>query len=160
LRHFLSFKVRGRVLLLAVLAGLIVYMLLDRVLIPYRVVGISMEPSYSDGEMVLCWRGAYMFAAPDRGDVVFIRFGGSKLMLLKRVAGKPGDVIAFRKGVLWRNGRPVKESYVELPSHWNAAPQEVFPGNIFVVGDNRSMDVGNHFFGQVAADLVAGGPLW
>jgi hypothetical protein len=29
-----------------------------------------------------------------------------------------------------------------------------------VVGDNRSMPIENHYFGQAAMERIMGGPLW
>jgi hypothetical protein len=43
-----------------------------------------------------------------KGDVVIIRYSG-KTYYLKRIVALPGEVVAFRRGILYVNGKPQKE---------------------------------------------------
>jgi signal peptidase I len=81
-------------------------------------------------------------------------------MYLKRVAGLPGDTVEFRKGALFVNGERQEEPWLRLPCDWERKPQEVEPGFLFVVGDNRSMPIDQHEFGVVLRKRIFGGPLW
>jgi signal peptidase I len=135
-------------------------LLFTQVLIPLKIQGQSMEPTYRDGSFNLCWRGRYLFSAPQRGDVVAIRFAGRQVMLLKRVVALAGDTVAFRDGVLVVNGQPVAEPYVRMRSNWNLESRPVESGKVYVVGDNRSVPIERHHFGQVEQERIMGGVIW
>jgi signal peptidase I len=119
-----------------------------------------MVPTYESGQFVLCWRLRYVFREPRLGDVVMVRLAGPKVMYLKRIVALAGDTVAFRAGRLVRNGDPVSEPYVQGPCDWELAERTVEPGHVYVVGDNRSMPMDGHKFGQVSVKRLEGGPLW
>jgi signal peptidase I len=131
----------------AVILALMVIGLFRFILLPVRVSGISMEPTYHDCSVNLINRLAYLRQAPRRGDVVGIRFAGPSVMLLKRVVGLPGETIAFSDGRVVVNGMRLDEPYVKNPSDWERDPVTLGPDEYFVVGDNRSMPIQNHQFG-------------
>ena len=89
-----------------------------------------------------------------------IRYVGKRVALFKRIVGMPGDTIAFKSGVLFRNNIPVEESYVAGPCDWNLDSRVVDPGYVYVVGDNRSVDQDVHMFGEVKQSRILGVPLW
>ena len=92
--------------------------------------------------------------------MVAVRFAGSQVMLLKRVVAREGEQVEFREGKLFVDGREVVESYVRFPCNWNLASRRVEKDSVYVVGDNRSMPIENHHFGQASKIRVMGGPLW
>jgi len=69
-------------------------------------------------------------------------------------------VVEFRDGTLYVNGVEQIEPYVQLGCDWNLASRVVEPGHCYVVGDNRSMPMDQHRFGQTAVTRVVGAPLW
>ncbi len=81
-------------------------------------------------------------------------------MLLKRVVAREGEWVEFRDGKLFIDGEAIDEPYVRYPCAWNLPPRRVEKDAIYVVGDNRSMPVENHHFGQASKSRVVGGPLW
>ena len=119
-----------------------------------------MAPTYMDGGFNFCFKLRYIFSRPERGDIVAIRLAGERVMLLKRVVALEGDVVEFRNGDLFVNEDQVDEVYTRYPSNWNLAPREVGEGHIYVVGDNRSVPIDIHRFGQTPENRVVGGPLW
>ncbi|MDD3154353.1 MAG: signal peptidase I [Victivallaceae bacterium] len=135
------------------------YVVFGILLTPCVIDGASMEPTVRKRGVTLCWRWHYSFEKPKYGDVVIVRYVG-KTFFLKRIVGLPGDTIAFRDGVLIRNGKAVQESYVRFPSDWNLPERKVEPGHVYVVGDNRSMPLSQHKFGQVSEKRLYGVPLW
>ncbi|WP_448873723.1 signal peptidase I [Desulfobulbus propionicus] len=150
----------NRFFLLRVLALILATVLIfTQVLLPLRIEGQSMEPTYTNG-FNFCWRGRYLFASPQRGDVVVIRFAGHRVLLLKRIVALAGDTVAFAHGVLLVNGRPVNEPYVRFRADWNLEPRTVEPGKVYVVGDNRGVPMNRHHFGQVEQQRIVGGLLW
>lgn len=126
------------------------------ILLPIRVTGISMLPTYKDRSINLVDCLAYWDHEPRRGDVVSIRLAGRHLMLMKRIVGLPGETVAFDDGRVVINGNPLDEPYEKQPCDWNVAPVKLGPGMYFVVGDNRTMPAEDHVFGAVSRDRIVG----
>jgi signal peptidase I len=136
------------------------YLFFSQVCIPFHIRGFSMDPTYRDGGFNFCWRPRYWFMKPGHGDVVAVRLAGNRAMLLKRVVALEGQTVEFRGGRLFVEERLVEEPYMVRPCNWNLPPRTVQPGNLYVVGDNRSMPMENHDFGQTSLRRILGGPLW
>jgi signal peptidase I len=150
----------ARVVLLVVVCFILFYF----ILLPVRVQGISMLPTYQDHSINLINRLAYLFHEPQRGDVVAIKIAGPHIvhphnMYLKRIVGLPGETIEFRDGQLLINGQPIDEPYVVLRSNWNHEPEQIGSGEYYVVGDNRSMDFYGHEQGRAYRWQIVGKPL-
>ena len=156
---FPEFNRRYLVRLLCVAAGALIFFgLICR---PCVIHGASMEPTYPSVGFTFCWRPSFWFRKPKRGDVVIVSFYGHKTLLLKRLVALEGDTVAFRKGVLLVNGQELEGDWeVKGPCDWELPERTVEPGNIYVVGDNRSMSINEHIFGQVSAKRIEGAPLW
>lgn len=135
-------------------------------LLPARIDGISMEPTYSDRSFDFVNRLAYLAHEPRRGDVVGIRltppdgWSSPRIMYFKRVVGLPGEAISFVDGHALVNGRKLDEPYEKLPSDWNMAPVTLGRDEYFVVGDNRSMPREDHVFGKAKRSRIVGKALW
>lgn len=119
-----------------------------------------MEPTYQDGQFNFCWRFRHAFSQPRKGDIVVVRLAGKKIMLLKRVVALGGEEVEFREGELLVNGREVEEPYVCYPCGWNLSPRRVERGHVYLIGDNRSMPMEQHQFGQTPLNRIVGSPLW
>jgi signal peptidase I len=126
------------------------------VLLPLRLEGISMLPTYESGAMNFANRLAYLWSAPARGDVVAIRMAGLHLFYVKRIVGLPGERVEIVAGVVLVNGRPLIEPTVELRAPWNLPELTLGNDEYLVIGDNRSMAIENHDFGRVRRDRIAG----
>lgn len=129
------------------------------VLIPCVINGESMMPTFPAHGFTFCWRGKYLFSKPKRGDVVIIRYA-DRVFFLKRIVGLPGDMVEFRKGRLYINGKRQNEPYLHYICDWNLPARIVRPGHYYVVGDNRSQPIELHKFGQVLAEKIEGTPLF
>jgi hypothetical protein len=57
------------------------------ILVPLRLSGISMLPTYQDGTLNFVNRAAYWTREPKRGDVVAIRLAGPHAFYVKRIVG-------------------------------------------------------------------------
>jgi len=119
-----------------------------------------MEPAYGDGGFNFCWTLRYRLSPLQRHDVVAVRMAGRRAMYLKRVVAFAGETVAFVDGRLVVDGRPIPEPYVKGPCNWNLPPRRVDAGCVYVVGDNRSIPMEMHEFGQTEQSRVIGGPLW
>jgi signal peptidase I len=123
----------------------------------YTVTGDSMEPTLMAGDRVF-----YVgFAQADYGDLIIFDAGESYGLVIKRVAGLPGDTIEITAdGRLIRNGEAVEEGYMIPDPYGNSAmePITVESGKLFVLGDNRakSIDSRDVRLGQIPMGSVRG----
>ncbi len=125
-------------------------------LLPIRVEGVSMLPTYKENRVNFVNRAAYLFHPPRRGDVVAIRLAGEHIMYMKRIVGLPGETIAFHEGKVFINGQPLEEDYLRLPTNWEHPPERIGADEYFVVGDNRSMDWEDHLKGRAQREKIVG----
>ena len=160
IRQFFFPSLTPRFLIRVSVVALGAYFFFSNVLIPIHIRGTSMEPTYRDRTFNFCWRGSYLFSKPKRYDVVTVRFAGNKVMLLKRIVALEGEQVEFRGGKLMVEGKELEEPYVRLPCHWNLPPRQVDQGCVYVVGDNRSLPMETHHFGQASVKRIVGVPLW
>lgn len=123
---------------------------------PVRAHGISMEPTYAHGHLLLLNRLAYRWSDPVRGDVVAVRLAGGAAVLVKRVVGLPGERVAIRGGTVFVDGRVLEEPYVRKRAQWEVAETMLGPDEFLVIGDNRSMPAELHDFGRATRDRIAG----
>jgi signal peptidase I len=140
---------------LAVLVVLCI-VLFHFILLPVRVDGISMLPTYKDHSVNLVNRLAYLRHEPQRGDVVAVRLAGVHVMLMKRIIGLPGESVGFDHGRVLINGQPLNEPYEKWASDWTLPPKKLGPDEYFVVGDNRTMPWQEHEFGVAARERIVG----
>ncbi len=159
-RAFLLPKPTPRFLLRLASTALIVFVVCKYVLLPVVIDGESMLPTYASRRLNFCNRLAYRWSPPKRGDVVILRYGGTRWMLLKRVIAFAGETVSFEKGACLVDGKPLDEPYVAPGCDWNLPPHKVRPGHIYVMGDNRSVPAETHVGGEIAAARIAGSPLW
>ena len=131
------------------------------VLLPIKVVGISMAPSYRHGRLNFVNRLAYRTAKPQRGDVVAIRLAGASAALMKRIVGLPGETIAIDQGVVLINGQPLSEPYVKGErALWQEPEKKLAEDEYFVIGDNREMQQGQHDYGRANVSRILGKVLF
>ena len=129
------------------------------VCIPMRITGQSMEPAFHDQQFVFCWAPAYWFSSPKRFDSVFVKMTGKRVVLLKRVVALAGETIGFLNGQLMINGNRLNEPHVILQGDWNLPDRRVKNDCVYVVGDNRSVSMETHVFGQTSLKRILGKPL-
>jgi signal peptidase I len=126
------------------------------VLLPIRVEGASMWPTYKDHGINFVNRLAYAHHGPQRGDVVAVRTTGVHIMYMKRVIGLPGETVAFHDGRAVIDGKVLSEPYVNGPCDWEWPAETLKPDEYFCVGDNRSMSVSGHFFFKAPRSRIVG----
>jgi signal peptidase I len=126
---------------------------------PVRVEGTSMLPQLQDQDRLFINKFAYDVGTISRGDVVVFRYPRDETKsYIKRIIALPGDDLRIDHGVVWLNGKPLRESYVP---QWyrdeRSMPELVLPKNeYFVMGDHRSISSDSRDFGPVSRDLIYG----
>ena len=126
------------------------------VLLPIRVDGISMLPTYHTGQVNCINRLAYLRHEPQRGDIVSVRLAGASIMYMKRIIGLPGETVSFHQGKAYINGQVLDEPYVKNSCDWEAGPFVCTSNEYYVVGDNRSMPFDLHTKGRAERERIVG----
>ena len=126
------------------------------ILLPIRIDGISMLPTYHTGQVNCINRLAYLRHEPQRGDIISVRLAGTSVMYMKRIIGLPGETVAFHDGHAFINGQLLDEPYVKQRCDWEKEPVVCGPNQYYVVGDNRSMPFDLHTKGRTERDHIVG----
>lgn len=142
--------IRGAVM---IVAAIVVF---GFVLLPVRLRGISMQPTYNDGAINFANRLFFWLREPERGDVVAIRMAGLSVLYVKRIVGLPRERIEIVQGAVVVNGEPLIERNVVYRARWNLAAFTLGDDEYFVVGDNRGMAIENHDFGRAKRARIVG----
>ena len=146
---------RGTVYVLTIVAAVAV--LIATLILPVlQIEGTSMEPTLSNGDIVLLTKTTRF----NRGDLC--GFTWNNKLLIKRVIGTPGDWIEIdTDGTIYLNGEMLEEPYVEQPAFGECDlefPFQVPQEQYFVVGDMResSIDSRNSLIGCIPKDQIVG----
>jgi len=125
------------------------------ILLPIRMEGISMLPTYGGG-INFANRYAYRWSPPQRGDAVAVRMAGEGVVFVKRIVGMPGERVGIEVGVVMINGEPLIESHVLYKTLWNMPEVTLGSDEYFLIGDNRGMPMKNHDFGKASRGRIIG----
>jgi signal peptidase I len=151
----------------AIIAGALAIAIVLRVVViqSFEIPSESMHPTLQNGDRVLVNRLAYKAHDIRRGDVIVFDKPATHLLdkdtpahLIKRVIGLPGDTIVARDGIVYIDGRRLREPY--LPSGTlteNLNTSVTIPaGHVWVMGDNRMNSTDSRIFGAIDVKLVVG----
>ena len=148
-----------RTLLRTLLLASFCFVLFKYFLMPCRLHGSSMEPTYHDGGFRFVNRMEYRRAEPQRGDVVAIRLAGEKTFYLKRIIALPSETVSIEKGQVYVNGVALEEPYLVRRGSWTMKEQVIPAGHYYVAGDNRENSIRLHKHGVVQRKRIAGAIL-
>ena len=146
---------RGTVYVLTIVAAVAV--LIATLILPVlQIEGTSMEPTLSNGDIVLLTKTTRF----NRGDLC--GFTWNNKLLIKRVIGTPGDWIEIDiDGAIYLNGEKLDEPYVQQLAFGECDlefPFQVPQEQYFVVGDMRenSIDSRNSLIGCILKEQIVG----
>lgn len=124
---------------------------------PFYVKGASMEPTFQNQEYLIIDEISYRFREPERGEVVVFRPPQNpKEYFIKRIIGKPGEVVQISGGQVSINGVVLNEPYLtDIPT---SHEERVRLGSdeYFLMGDNRPVSLDSRFFGPVSRQAIVG----
>jgi signal peptidase I len=180
---------RGYLDLLIAIA-LVALFLITFVIRTFYIPSVSMVPTLQVSDVLLVNEIAYRFGPPAPGDIAIftppVDANGSEFV--KRVIGVPGDTITISDGIVYRNGKALREPYENQPPRYdlvirdysiyvNGVPLDPRTANVpprglwqsanripkgfyFVLGDNRNYSDDSHVWGFAqTSGFFAAGPL-
>jgi signal peptidase I len=136
---------------------LIIFLVIRFAIQSYRVEGVSMQPGLHDNEYVLVNKIAYLFHAPERGDVIVFHFPlDTSKDFIKRVIGLPGDTITVDSTSVRVDGVLLNEPYISERANPQGQRWTVPLNSYFVMGDNRPASDDSRDWGYVPRDDIVG----
>ena len=122
----------------------------------------SMVRTINEGDHVLTSMLPYYYRNPEYGEIVVFKQGTERWV--KRVIGKPGDVIDIREGMVFRNGEMLEESqYIgegtssePFAGHSIDFPYTVPEEHYFLMGDNRRISYDCRYLGAISRRCILG----
>lgn len=136
---------------------LIIFLVIRFAIQSYRVSGVSMQPGLQNDEYVVVNKMAYLFHAPERGDVIVFHYPlDTTKDFIKRVIGLPGDTITYDSTTVHVDGTLLAEPYISQAANPEGKTLIVPQNDYFVLGDNRPVSEDSRYWGFVPKDDVVG----
>ncbi len=136
---------------------LVIFVVIHFTVQNYMVDGPSMQPGLTNNQYVLVNKLAYLFHAPERGDVIVFHWPiDTNKDLIKRVIGVPGDVIVIDSKTVRVNGVLLNEPYIMAPVNPSGNKWVVPPNEYFAMGDNRLVSDDSRDWGFVPKSYIVG----
>lgn len=132
---------------------------------PHQVKGLSMYPTFHDGEYLLTNKITYRFNDPNYGDIIIFKAPYHEdLDYIKRIVALPGDKVKLQGGKFFLNGEVLNEdSYLSsdvmtLEERFLKEGVEIVVPDetYFVAGDNRPHSSDSRDFGPVPEKNIIG----
>jgi signal peptidase I len=124
----------------------------------------SMVPTLQVGDRLVVEKISYRFRAPRFGEIVvfdppeILREMGFKgdQAFIKRIIGLPGQTIRVHQGVVYLDGKPLSEPYINASPRYEMPPVVIPDGSFFVMGDNRNNSNDSHVWGFLPQQNILG----
>ena len=127
-----------------------------------RVVGESMHPTLENSQQYLLNHWIFYFRPPRRSEIVVIRDPTDRGLSVKRIIGLGGEQVFFKHGVVFINGKQLREPYLQAGTTTFAGAyrhDQVFQcgkDEVFVLGDNRNNSLDSRAYGPIPRQSVLG----
>lgn len=112
-----------------------------------RVIGNSMEPSFSDGQVVLVSKAYYQNNSPVKGDVGVVYFKLSEESAIKRIAAVPSEKVDANEQYL--QGTLLLK---QLKYYGYTVPE----GTVIMLGDNPENSLDSRIYGVIPVKMLEG----
>ena len=129
--------------------------------------GRSMLSTLENGQLLWVSMLTYRLHKPRRQDVIICHYPGRRMKNLpflkenfvKRIVCVPGDIVEVLSGVVYVNGQPLDEPYLDpLHTRGRMTRPAVMLGadEYFVMGDNRNNSNDSRRIGPIRRDMIVG----
>jgi len=138
----------------------IVLVLRIYVIAPTEVVGFSMTPTLTNGDITLLDKITYDLSDIKRFDVIVLDYNETRF-LIKRVVGLPGEEIKYIDNVLYVNDKKVEEIFINGKETIDFSSEELGSKKIpndkyLVLGDNRGDSMDSRKIGFIEKSDIIG----
>ena len=131
----------------------------------------SMVPTLDVYDRILVQKAFFNWHQLREGDIVVFTHPPRDLCpgppgadLVKRVIALPGQTIYSADGILYVNGRRLREPYLPphdplgppIPSATRQDPFHVPPGEFYMMGDNRAISCDSRYWGPIKGSSIIG----
>lgn len=131
----------------------------------------SMVPTLEVNDRILVQKAFFNWHQLREGDIVVFTHpprdhcgGPAETDLVKRVIGLPGQTIYSADGILYVDGRRLREPYLPrhdplgppIPAATRQDPFRVPPGEFYVMGDNRAISCDSRYWGPITGSSIIG----
>lgn len=133
--------------------------------VSFSVDGLSMDPTFKDGDRVVVNKFIYDLGEVEQDDVIVFE-SNQDSAYVKRVIGVPGDTVEMVDKTVYLNGEPLQEDYVTHQgesymdnftlSDFGVEGGTIPEGHYLVLGDNRPISRDSRDFGLITEDSIIG----
>lgn len=136
---------------------LLIFLIIRLAVESFRVDGDSMEPGLRNNEYVLVDEAAYLFQAPQRGDVIVFHYPlDTRKDFIKRIIGVPGDTVQTTSTSVIVDGHAISEPYISQPFNFDNNMWKLGADQFFVMGDNRDNSLDSRVWGPLQRNYIVG----
>ena len=158
-----------------VVALVVAFLLRTYVIATYSIPSGSMEPTLQVGDRIVVDKLSYHLHGVGRGNIIVFSTpptedcaGPPVANLVKRVIGLPGETISLSGGLVLIDGRVIAEPWLPAsekgktyagpsPAAYSLHhPFRVPPGDVYVMGDNRTLSCDSRYWGPVKESTIVG----
>lgn len=131
---------------------------------PFIVSGLSMVPTFEDGQYLIIDELSYYFREPERGEVIIFRYPlDPSKFFIKRLIGLPGETVSIEDGtvkITEVGGKIITldQSYVKFPRS-DSESRTLGAGEYWVMGDNRAQSSDSRSWGAIKREHIVGNAL-
>jgi signal peptidase I len=128
----------------------------------------SMYPTLEVGDRLVVEKVSYYLRPPERGEIVVfdpppqlqVQGFTKDQAFIKRIIGKPGQIVQVENGKVYLDGQPLTEPYIAAMPNYQWGPAQVPSGQFFVMGDNRNNSNDSHVWGFLPQENIIGRAWW
>lgn len=150
-----------------IICSLVIFIVGFFVIRPSSISGSSMYPTLKNGQRGVSNVFGYMLHGVDRGDIVLLSIeeDGQKHNIIKRVIGLPNETISCKDDVIYINGEPLDEAYLDTDhiQEWKRNNSFFTPNfdaitlgedEYYVLGDNRPISQDSTEIGPIKKSQI------
>lgn len=141
----------------ALIYSIVIVGVISLIIWPMKVKGRSMENTLYDNNYILVSKAITLITEYKKGDLIILCYeeNGKVNRIVKRIIGLEGDHIQIIDNKVIRNGQILEENYVKGTTIGNI-DLYVPKGNVFFLGDNRSLSKDSRILGCFNKSKIKG----